>query len=1137
MNDKEKTIVEREEEILKFWKENKIFEKSLEKSSPKGEFVFYDGPPFATGLPHFGHLLGSTVKDLFPRYKTMQGYYVRRRWGWDCHGLPIENIVEKKLGLKRKKDIEKLGIEKFNEECRSQVLTYVHEWKRYVERIGRWVDFDGAYKTMDASYTESVWWAIKQIHEKGMLYEGRKVLLYCPRCETPLSRAEIAMDDSYKNITEEAVTIKFKVERPEKYDLPENIFLLAWTTTPWTLPANVALAVGSEIEYSVVKKDGEHFIIASALAEKVFGVSQTTIKKMFGRELHGILYEPLYDIPKVKLSGKRAWFVSLADFVSTEEGTGIVHTAVIYGEDDYQLGISADLPMVPLLLSNGHYNNDAPEFIRGLYIKKAEKIIIEDLEKKGLLFAKTANTHSYPHCYRCDTPLIYNAISSWFIDIQKIKKEMIRLNENINWVPEHLKHGRFLDIVENAPDWTISRNRFWASPLPIWKCQLCQKIHVVGSLTEMKQVMKKSGNTYMLMRHGQSISNEKNTINTIPNTDDDQLTKKGRQEVVSVAKTENIADIIVSSEFRRSKETAKILAEVWGIPENEIIVDSRLNEFSVINGTITNWTDYWQTFPDVERRYNQEMSSENYSDARKRMINVLEDLEKNYSGKKILIVSHQLPIKLLLAGDEALNLNEELKNFQSVEDIENAKIIPLEFFLLPRDGCGRIDFHRPYIDEIKIVCHCGGEALRISEVIDCWVESGSMPFAEYNYPRSKKEEFEKRTPGNFVAEYIAQTRTWFYYMHVLSTALFGHEPFKNVVTTGTVLTSDGSKMSKSRGNFTDPMKIINLYGSDALRFYLMTSPVMQAEDLNFKDDQVKEVQQKMLNILRNVLSFYEMYKSDLPDSKNLKASILEKWIMSRLFELRQEVTANLDSFNTVSATRPIKDFIIDLSIWYLRRSRGRFKSSDMAIRKSAIYHTSYVLIELSKIIAPFMPFIAEEIYQKLKTEKDKESVHLESWPKSGKVDKKLIDNMQEARAVVTKALELRQRAGIKVRQPLQKLKVKSEKLKEELVELIKDEINVKEITFDQNLKEDFELDTEITEELKEEGIVRDIIRSIQDARKDADLSPKDVVSLVVTIDEETKKVIEKNLKLIQSTTSIKEIKFSSGEFSISIIRN
>ncbi|MDZ4284379.1 MAG: class I tRNA ligase family protein, partial [Patescibacteria group bacterium] len=458
----------REEEVLQFWKEKGIFQKTLQKDAPEGEFVFYDGPPFATGLPHYGSLLSSIIKDVVPRYKTMRGYHVRRVWGWDCHGLPIENMIEKELGLKSKKDILELGIDKFNETCRRAVLRFAEEWEKYIDRVGRWVEFKGAYKTMDNSYIESTWWALKQAYNKGLLYEGRKVLLYCPHCETPLAKAEIAMDNSYKDVTEESVTVAFRL----KDEL--NTHVLAWTTTPWTLPGNVALAVHPEIAYVTLEKNvggqSKRYLLAKDRLETVFpdgGYSIVEEKK--GDELVGLSYEPLFDIPKVAAQNKKNAFTILpAKFVMTDEGTGIVHTAVIYGEDDYNLGLEHDLPMVPLLDQSGNFNDDAPELVRGQYFKKAERAIKENLESRELLFAKERYTHSYPHCHRCGTAVIYNALVSWFIDIQKIKDRMLETNEDINWVPNYLKHGRYKHILESAPDWTISRNRFWASPMPIW---------------------------------------------------------------------------------------------------------------------------------------------------------------------------------------------------------------------------------------------------------------------------------------------------------------------------------------------------------------------------------------------------------------------------------------------------------------------------------------------------------------------------------------------------------------------------------------------------------------------------------------------------------------------------------------------
>lgn len=1134
-------IAEREEEILKFWQENKIFEKSLEKPSPKGEFVFYDGPPFATGLPHYGHLLGSTAKDLFPRYKTMRGFSVHRRWGWDCHGLPVENIVEKKLGLKHKKDIETLGIKKFNEECRSQVLTYVNDWKEYVDRLGRWVDFDNSYKTMDTSYTESVWWALSEIHKKGMLYEGRKVLLYCPRCETPLSRAEIAMDNSYQDITEEAVTLKFHLKSGQKfgkYETKDTAYILAWTTTPWTLPANVALAVGPEISYTAlrIKNEVGLYILASNLAEKVFKGKEIEIvhDDILGKDLVGLEYEPLYDLLAVRNTSKKAWYVVPAYFVTTEDGTGVVHTAVIYGEDDYQLGVKTDLPLVPLLLPNGNFNDDAPEFVRGIYIKKAESLIKEDLEKRGLLFDKANNTHSYPHCYRCGTPLIYNALSSWFIDIQKIKKEMLSKNENINWIPEHLKHGRFQDIVENAPDWTISRNRFWASPLPIWKNEKNKEIKVVSSIDELKKYTKKSGNKYFVMRHGEAESNA-NKILSSKTENPHHLTKNGISETKKVAmdlKKEKI-DLIISSPFVRTKETAKVVADTIGLSEDNIQYDNRIKEHDYGDFDLKPISEYYSFYSSLEEAFDKPLpNGENYNDLRKRVGEFIYDIENKFSDKNILIVTHEAPAWLMFSVAQGLGVRGCVELSGMGESfLKNSEFKKLDFVPLPRNDNYELDLHRPYIDEIELVDEEGNKLKRISEVIDCWVESGSMPFAEYNYPFSNKKEFESRFPGDFIAEYIAQTRTWFYYMLAISTALFGSEPFKNVVTTGTILAADGEKMSKSKNNYTDPLVIIDKYGADALRFYLMTSVVMQAEDLNFKDDNVREIYQRIINILSNVVSFYLPYKKDFAKFEKSN-NVLDKWILIRLKELHTEVTESLEKYDTIKAGRPVKGFVDDLSTWYLRRSRDRFKSENVEEIKMVSQTIHFVLLELSKLIAPFMPFLAEDIFQRLKTKENKESVHLEDWPelKEIKNEKEILENMAETRKIVSLALEKRMAAGIKVRQPLNELRIKNYELrgKEEYLELIKDEVNVKNISFDNKLEDEVQLDIKITEELQKEGNIRDLIRAIQELRKEKKLMPIDEINLLVETDEKGKEFINSVLAEIKKPTNISEIKFENN---------
>ncbi|MEX0916946.1 MAG: class I tRNA ligase family protein [Candidatus Paceibacterota bacterium] len=1120
-------LVELEEEVLAYWKKNDIFNKTLEKDSPKGEFVFYDGPPFATGLPHYGSLLSSVIKDVIPRYKTMRGYHVRRRWGWDCHGLPIENIVEKQLGLKTKKDILSLGVEKFNRACRDSVLRYAHDWKKYVERIGRWVEFENAYRTMDNTYIESVWWALSKIHKKGLLYEGRKVLLYCPRCETPIAKAEVAMDNSYKDITEEAVTVKFRIKNPEEKGFPKDTYLLAWTTTPWTLPGNVALAVGENITYVLT---ANNVILAKSLIESTAGVSNTVQRELKGSELVGLEYEPLFKIEKVEKGDKKSHYVALADFVTTNEGTGIVHTAVIYGEDDYQLGVEKVLPMVPLLDQAGHFNDDAPKEIRGEYYKKAEKFIKTNLEERGLLFEKKAHTHSYPHCHRCDTPLIYNAVVSWFINIQNIKDRMLSLNEKIHWVPDHLKHGRFGNIVKDAPDWTISRNRFWASPLPIWKDEK-GKITLVGSLEELKKHTKKSGNTYYVMRHGEAEHNVTGIISS-KKENKHHLTQKGKEEVKQAAEKlrEKNIDYVFLSPYKRTKETADMLVGMLAIPEENVVIDERLREFEFGDFEGAPMAHFLAHEAIHMKEYDTPTTGgESYLDAKRRFGSFLYEAEEKYSNKNILVVSHGIALETLVAVVEGAS-NHRSKEIIDAIEVPSGSFEKLDFVPLPHNERYDLDLHRPYIDNIELEDGSGSKLTRIPEVVDGWVESGSMPFAEWHYPFENTDTFEpkggffrkqKNYPADFIAEYIAQTRTWFYYMHAMSVLLFDDVSFKNVVTTGNILAEDGAKMSKSKGNYTNPLENVNRYGADALRYYLMNSVVMRAEDARFVDDELKEAHNRTLNILWNTYQFFLMHKeSTQAVNPEESGNILDRWVLSRLGKTVREVTAAFDEYDTVRVTREMRDFVTDFSTWYVRRSRDRFKEKGEDY-EYALATTGFVLETFSKVIAPVTPFIADGIYREVSNKKP--SVHLEDWPRTGNVDEELLKEMEEVREVVSHALEARADAGIKVRQPLALLTIKSKGLegKDELLELIKDEVNIKEIRFGDELS----LDTKLTPELEEEGSVRDFIRHVQSLRKKGDFNPKDEAVLVAKGDAKAEELVGKNESEIKKATSLKEIRF------------
>ncbi len=1148
--DEEFNLPKLEEKILNFWKTHRIFEKSLEKTKNKKPFTFYDGPPFATGLPHYGHILASTIKDVIPRYQTMKGRFVRRRWGWDCHGLPIEEIVERHLGISGKKQIEKIGIEKFNETCRSKVLEYAGEWKKTVERIARWIDFDNSYKTMDRDYMESVWWAFKQIYNKGLVYEGRKVLLYCPRCETPISNFEVAMDNSYQDVTEESVTVKFKVKAGQRignWKVPESTFFLSWTTTPWTLPGNVALAVGNDIDYTVLRVQDakELYIVAADLVSSVFKNKTTEIihNNIKGKDLVGLEYEPLFNVPAVK--SKTAFRIYPADFVTTEEGTGIVHTAVVYGEEDYELGVKEGLPVVPLLDEKGKFNERAPKLIRGLYFKDSEKVIKDDLQKRGLLFSRENHKHSYPYCWRCGTPLFYNAIPAWFINIQKIKSKLIASNtREINWFPAHLKHGRYEKSVEQAPDWNISRNRYWGNPIPIWKCQSCGKQEAVGSIAELNKLSAGPRNEYWAMRHGEAETQ----LLYIHDSGQGKyhLTQTGREQIVKAAdklKKEKI-NFIVSSDLLRTKETARIAAKILGA--KKIIFDRRLRDINLGEFNGKSPEKYHKSIPTYEEKFRGgPKKGESLRELRARMWSALLDLEKKYKNKKILIVSHEYPIWMLTHSAEAWDEEQaiEEKEKRGRDFVGTGEIGKINFKIVPRDRGGEADLHRPYIDEVILKCktrlpdgqECGGKAVRITEIFDSWVEAGSMPFAEYHYPFENKKIFESRLPAQFVAEYIAQTRAWFYVMHVISLVLFGKAPFENVATTGTILAGDGSKMSKSKGNFPDPWEVINKYGVDALRFYLMNSVVMQADNLNFSVKDVEVIQRKIVLILWNVYKYFETYApSRISDIRHQisEQNVLDKWIGARTQELIGGVTKYLDAYDTVRATRVIAEYIDDLSTWYLRRSRKR--------RDPAFFKTLYYcLMTTSKIIAPFMPYLAEILYLNLLRYSQKsampESVHLADWPavKLKIKNEKLkipTKQMSEIRRLASLALAKRAEAGIKVRQPLRELRIRNKELwgQKNLLELLRDEVNVKNIVFNPKIKDEVELDTYITPQLREEGILREFTRTVQNLRQKAGFKPKDKIILMMQLPKEMADAVSKNEKILKSEVNAKEIQYKKS---------
>lgn len=1129
---KETQVSLNEKRILKFWKDNQIFEKTLEKKT-NDKFVFYDGPPFATGEPHYGHVLAGTIKDAIPRYQTMRGNYVRRQWGWDCHGLPIENLIEQELNLGHKKDIEEYGIDKFNGAAQNAVLRFDSNWKEVVPRLGRFVDMEHAYKTMDATYTESIWWAFKTLHDKGFVYEGHKIMYVCPRCETPLAQSEVA--DGYTDVTDISVTAKFElVDEPGTY-------LLAWTTTPWTLPGNVAIAVNKDIEYVKVENEGANYIVAKDRLDFIFKTTYKIEKEFKGSELVGKSYVPVFDYyynDKTIKNHENGWKVYHADFVTADSGTGIAHEAPAFGAEDMELGIKENLPFVQHISMNGQFKPEVKDFA-GIYVKQkgdtqsADIEIIKHLAQKGTLFSKEKIVHSYPLCWRCETPLLNYASSSWFIEVTKFKDKLVEENKKVHWVPEAIGANRFGKWLESARDWAVSRARFWGAPIPAWKCEKCEKPVVVGSLSDIKKMSPLSQNKYFVIRHGQAESNVSGTPKT-KESDIDNLTEKGIAQVKESAhflEKENI-DLIISSPLMRTRQTAVVLAEELSLKKEDVIFDPRLAEINVgaFNGK-TN-AEYHGYFSSLEEKFIKKApEGESLQDLKKRVFEAVSEAEKKYEGKNILIVTHEYTAWMLFTVAKGLSIGESVKMKQERGDdfLKNAEAEEMIFESIPRNKGGDLDFHRPYIDDVKLNCECGGKMNRVLEVFDCWFESGSMPYAQFHYPFENEDEFKNNFPADFIAEGLDQTRGWFYTLLVLSTALFGKAPFKNVIVNGMVMAEDGKKISKRLKNYPDPIAVVEKYGADALRYYLLSSPIMRAEDLNLSEAGISEIYRKIIVRLENVYSFYELYADETIEAKDKSKNVLDLWIIARLNELKNEVTEGMDKYEIDRATRPINDFIEDLSTWYIRRSRDRFKNDENPEdKKVALETTLFVLKELSKVLAPFTPFVAEDLYQKIKTDKDKESVHLEKWPEGGSVDKTLIEKMLTTRKIVEQALAVRATYGIKVRQPLSLLEVSSHE-GEFFDELIKDEVNVKEIVIKESHEKGYlSLEHErIPQELIEEGQAREFIRAVQELRKKEKLNPKDIVVLQIVTDEKGKNLVNKWLNQIKKTATVKEVEFLS----------
>lgn len=1114
----------REEAVLQFWEEQNIFEKTLEKDSPKGEFVFYDGPPTANGRPGIHHLEARAFKDAIPRYKTMQGFHVRRKGGWDTHGLPVELQVEKALGLKSKKEIEQYGIEKFNAECKKSVWTYIDEWQKFTDRTGFWVDSKNPYRTYDASYIQSLWNVVGKVNDQGLLYKDYKVVPYCPRCGTALSSHELAQ--GYQDDTDLSVTAKFPIVGFAK------AYFLAWTTTPWTLPGNVGLAVGKDVIY-VEAKVGEEILVFAKERLSILTEPYEIIAEHKGSEMVGMQYEPLYpfmsELDKGDEKMQNAYKMYVADFVNTTDGTGIVHTAVMYGQDDFELGTKVGLPKFHLVQPDGTFIKGTGIF-EGRFVKDEDVAIdvIKDLAHRGLLFKKEKYTHSYPHCWRCSTPLIYYARDSWYIGMSQLRDTLIKENEGINWEPSHVKEGRFGQWLADIKDWAISRERYWGTPLPIWVSDDGEKL-VVDSFDTLKKYTKKSGNKYFVMRHGGTEGNVHEVV-SYKNQANDNLTEEGKVQVTKTGEklSQEKIDFIISSSFTRTKETTQILKETLGLTDEQVIIDDRLIEVNPGEFDGKNWEEYHKyVFDTGPGWFDKKITNgESFRDVAKRTGEVLYELEEKYKGKNILIVTHGGPAWLMFVNaglytpdNQSYQIANEHVFVPGFKRFINAEVRELPFVPLPHNVDYELDPHKPFIDEI-VLEKDGKQFTRVKEVMDVWFDSGAMPFAQDGYPFLTDKLY---YPADFIAEGMDQTRGWFYTLHAVGALMGMGKAYKNVICLGLILDKDGKKMSKSVGNVVDPWTMMDKYGADTLRLW-MYSVNQPGDSKNFDEKTVHELHNKVFNLLYNVLSFYELYRDKNTESGNTKSEhVLDQWILARLNQLTQTVTENLDSYKLLEPVRAIREFIDDLSTWYLRRSRDRIKDGDESAKK-----TLYTVLKtLSKLLAPVAPFAAEDLWQKLKSESEVESVHLTAWPAVEKYNEEIIEHMQLVRDLCTVGNALRKKANIPVRQPLSFFFV-TEDLTDAYKEIIKEELNVKAVEKGSVIV----FDERITPELKKEGDYRELIRAIQDLRKEKGLMPSDVISL--TLANEYKDIVSGFEDDLQKTVSAKEMVFADGEEKIKI---